>query len=136
MEKIVNNLIADLEKNKPVSQEILEQVELELGVELPKQYKDIMLITNGAEGFIGDSYLAMWSGEEIVPLNKAYSVEEFAPGIIIFASDGAGEAYAFDTREKHLPIINVPFIGMAHKRMERIGEDFTQFLQFLKNYKM
>lgn len=72
-----------------------------------------MLKTNGGEGTIGeDSYLRLWKIEEIIESNKGYSVEEFAPGLIIIGSDGGGTAYGFDFRSEKPILVAVDFIGL------------------------
>ena len=51
-------------------------------------------------------------------------VSEFAPGLILFGSDGGGEAYAFDVREAVPIIVEVPFIGMGGDEAKRCGASF------------
>ena len=48
---------------------------------------------NGGEGFVGRAYLILWPIEKLRELNDAYQVEQYAPGFLIFGSDGGGEAF-------------------------------------------
>lgn len=91
-----------------------------------------MLESNGAEGSIGEnSYLAIWSVEEIVPLNKDAKVEEFTPGLVFFASDGGGMAYAFNKREENVSIVEIPDDSIHIEDAKLIGKTFNDFLQNL-----
>ena len=91
-----------------------------------------MAESNGAEGGVGKhAYLALWRIEDIIPRNEGYAVSEFAPGLILFGSDGGGEAYAFDVREAVPIIVEVPFIGMGGDEAKRCGASFLSLLQYL-----
>jgi hypothetical protein len=37
---------------------------------------------NGGEGFINDNYCRLYAIEDLMPLNEAYSVKEFAPSLL------------------------------------------------------
>ena len=68
----------------------------------------------------------LWSAEELVKLNQAYHVNEFVSNIIIIGSDGAEEAFAFDTT--NMTIVQLPFIGMGHIPNEKLSDTFSDFL--------
>lgn len=111
---------------------MLNAVESQLGVSLPLEYADFLKYSNGAEGTIGEnSYLVLWRIEELVPLNKAYAVSEFAPGLLLFGSDGGGAGYAFDTRSGTPPILEISFIGMDLNDTKLRGRTFIEFLEYL-----
>lgn len=121
----------ELEKKDGASQSALSQLECEVGIPLPADYKEFLLFTNGAEGKMGQSYLMIWPAEEVMRNNKGYAVEEFAPGLLLFGSSGGGMAYAFDTRAPELLVVEVPFIGMNLESIKRCGSNFTEFLEHL-----
>lgn len=132
MNQRILELTIDLEKTRAASQDALTQLESELGLRLPDDYKEFMRLTNGAEGRVSKrSYVIIWPVEEIVRYNKGYAVEEFAPGLLLFASTGGGMAYAFDTRDPRLPVVEVPFIGMSLNSAKQCGASFTEFLENL-----
>ena len=90
-----------------------------------------ILTSNGGEGWVGEnSYLSLWKIDEIVSLNEAYEVSEFAPGLILFGSDGGLNAYAFDSRNES-NIVEVPFIGMDLMEVKNCGRNFVEFLKYL-----
>lgn len=132
MDARIMKLIGEMALNPPSINEILMTIEKTLDICFPLQYKDFMLFTNGAEGPIGsDSYLVIWSIEEIIPLNEAYAVNEFTPQLLYFGSDGGGMAYAFDLRQQHYPIVEIPFESIHIDDAKLCGNTFNEFLQNL-----
>ena len=63
--------------------------------------------------------------------NREYEVEKYAPGILLFGSDGGGDGYGFDTRSADMPIVCVPFIGMAHRYAKPVAKDFPSLFAIL-----
>jgi len=128
-----NDLTKDLAQNPGAQPAQIVEVEDQLGVKFPEEYSKWMTETNGAEGLVGQhSYLMLWPSEKIVPLNKVYEVNEFAPGLILFGSNGSDTGYAFDSRVKKMPIVEVPFIGMSLNEAKMVGDTFYDFLQYLR----
>jgi hypothetical protein len=76
----------------PASQKALR--DLRKARHIPDDYVDFLSKSNGADGFIGTVPLILFGAEEIHPINIAAAIDEFAPGLIIFASDGGGISYA------------------------------------------
>lgn len=104
----------------------------ELGAPLPADYVEFLKLTNGGEGFINkQAYVMLWGIEELASMNKSYEVEKYAPGLLIFGSDGGGEAYGFDTRDSQWPVVQVPFVGMDWSLAQRKGQSFGDFLERL-----
>jgi len=108
----------------PADRGIVEGLSSGLGVALPGDYLDFLRQHNGGEGFIGDNYIVLWKAEELADFNREYEVEKYAPGILLFGSDGAGEGYGFDTESAAMPIVHVPFIGMERRYATPIAKDF------------
>jgi hypothetical protein len=103
--------------------------EEQLGARLPKDYVQFLKLANGGEGFIGNAYAIFWSVEELSSMNRSYEVQKYAPGLLIFGSDGGGEAYGFDTRASDWPIVQVPFVGMAWNLARPMGTSFSVSLK-------
>ncbi len=103
-----------------------------LGFSPPPDYLDAMAYSDGGEGFIGHSYFRLYSVEQLLSLNQAYQVSSFAPGLVVFGSDGGGEAFGFDIRQKPLEIVQIPFIPMDFQYAEALGRSFLEFLHALE----
>src|SRR5215831_12700862 len=110
----------------------IAESEQRLGLKLPKEYVAFLRLCNGGDGVIGDEeYAILWSVEELASLNDRYEVQSYVPGLLIFGSNGGGEAYGFDTRIPNWPIVSVPFVGMEWELAEPIGASFSLCLERL-----
>lgn len=109
----------------------IQAVAASLGVPPPADYVAFMTESNGADGPIGQTgYLALWPIEQLVDLNRAYAVHEFAPELALFGSDGGDTAYAFEKRTGN--IVSVPFVGMAFEERALLGTSFVEFLEQIR----
>lgn len=127
----VKNLLGNFNRNEPTTVSLIQQFEVQSGILLPKDYADFLCWANGGEGFIGSAYLILWRLEDLLNLNLSYQVREYAPGLLLFGSDGGGEAFALDTRQVIKPILSVPFVGMNINNARFVADTFTAFLEYL-----
>src|SRR5579859_6050411 len=123
-----SKLPIEFNTNSGATEEAISSAEVEINFTLPEEYKIFVRRTNGGDGFLGENYLILWTVEEIPTFNKEYQVNEYAPGLILFASTGGGEAYAFDTRTAISPVVQVPFIGMDLTSAKPVAAGFAEFL--------
>jgi len=127
-------LFASFNGNAPASTAAISQFEKETGICLPEAYKQFLQHADGGEGFIGQgAYIILWRVEELLEMNNAYQVSEYAHGLLIFGSDGGGEAFAFDMRSDLKPIVSVPFVGMDLRLARSLAPTFDRFLNQLAN---
>ncbi len=109
--------------NGPAEIPAVDGLSTHLGVALPESYIKFLKTHDGGEGFIGDSYIIFWKAEELVEFNREYEVETYAPGIFLFASNGGGEGYGFDTLDAAMPVVRIPFIGMNRQYAISVASD-------------
>lgn len=134
MNNSIINMVNSMELNKPADETKITEVENQIGVQLPIQYKQFMLYSNGAEGELGEnSYLVIWPIEEIISLNEAYSVNQYTPGILYFGSDGGDIAYAFDIRNENVTIVEIPFESIHIEDAQLCAYDFNDFIEKMYN---
>jgi cell wall assembly regulator SMI1 len=127
-----NLLLHQFGKNPPATQGAISNAEKALTAVLPADYVSFLQSMNGGEGPIGgDAYAMFWQVEQLAEMNEGYEVNEYAPGLVLIGSDGAGEAFAFDMRQSPPSVVSVPFVGMDLEYAETVGENFTEFLQKL-----
>jgi hypothetical protein len=131
----MDHLLDGVERRPPATDAAIAISEDQLGAKLPREYLRFLKLTNGGEGFVGSPYVILWSVEDLASMNRSYEVQEYAPGLLIFGSDGGGEAYGFDTRTPEWPIVQVPFVGMAWKSSQPMGASFSAFLKRLSETK-
>ncbi|CAH0647521.1 SMI1/KNR4 family protein [Pseudomonas juntendi] len=109
--------------NGPAEMSTIDNLSKNLAATLPESYIEFLKEHDGGEGFIGDNYIIFWKAEEVVDFNREYEVETYAPGIFLFASNGGGEGYGFDTLNAALPIVRIPFIGMDRQYAISVASD-------------
>lgn len=124
----IHELLKGGQLNKGASGELVQAAIDALGKPLPSDYLQFIGEHDGGEGFVGDNYLILWRVGELAAFNLEYEVEQYAPGIILFGSDGGGEGYGFDMREESLSIVRIPFIGMDLRYATHVAENFRDFL--------
>ena len=129
----IGDLFSNFLKNPGSDEETINAAYRELGLVPPREYVAAMQFTDGGEGFIGQSYLRLYSSNRISELNRAYQISVFAQGLVLFGSNGGGEAYCFETRNGDVEIVQLPFIPMDFKHIRRFGGNFLQFLTALRD---
>ena len=90
-----------------------------------------MSVQDGGEGFVGNQYLILWRATELMEFNREYEAAKYAPSLLLFGSNGGGEAFAFDARDNAMKIFIVPFVGMSLKDASQVAEKFDNFLSKL-----
>ena len=132
MPRARDELFANLNLRASATAETIAESEKLLKVKLPLEYVAFLKTANGGEGFIGKrAYIILWGVEELAYLNQAYEVQDYVPGLLLFGSDGGGEAYGFDTRTPPWQTVEVPFVGMAWELARPRGATFSAFLERL-----
>jgi len=117
--------LTDGQLDPPADPGLVEGLSSGLGLALPSDYLAFLRQHTGGAGFVGENYIIFWKAEELADFNRDYEVEEYAPGILLFGSNGGGEGYGFDTQSAAMPVVRVPFIGMAREYAEPVADDFS-----------
>ncbi len=127
----VQHLLEKFNFQPSATDELIRSSETELSLQLPGQYIEFLRIGNGGEGFIGESYAILWDVSELASLNTSYESNKWAPGFLIFGSDGGDEAFGFDTRKPRWLVVQIPFVGMDWNEARSLGDSFNEFLERL-----
>ncbi len=127
----LDQILGAFNRNPPATDAAITSFEKTTGKRLPRDYVEFLRISNGGEGFIGNAYIILWGVGELVSMNSGYEVEDYAAGLLIFGSDGGGEAFGFDTRDPGWPTVQIPFVGMEWELAEPIATSFTGLLENL-----
>lgn len=113
------------------SDEALDAAASQLDIDLPTDYRAAMRLVNGGESEFGESWVVLWKVEDLAETNAGYQVRDFAPGFTLLGSNGAGEAYAWDWRNRdRMRYVVIPFIFEAEAAIP-CGESFEEFLTTL-----
>ena len=127
------NTLVRFSPNPPASRSFIDRCLTKLICPLPADYIGFLQWANGGEGFIDKTYLILWRVEELMDMNSAYQVAEFAPGILIFGSYGGGESFAFDMRATPVSIVSIPFIALELEDAIVVAPSFDAFLENLSS---
>ena len=103
----------------PAHPDVVEGLFSRLGVSLPGDYLEFLRQHNGGEGFVGDNYIIFWRAEELADFNREYEVDKYAPGILLFGSDGGGER--LDAARSRRNSAEPPESGCGTNRTSRSG---------------
>ncbi len=96
-------LLKDCSKKPGASDEELRALEEFLGIKLPQDYMAMLSYANGIVGGIGEeNYIDLFSIEHV----RLYRMPELEHYVFI-GSDGGGEAFAYNTSDPSMPIIEV-----------------------------
>lgn len=67
----------------PARSDNIEEFERESAIALPTQCREFLRFTDGGEGFVGpNSYAMLWHVSDLLPFNREYQVQEYAPRLI------------------------------------------------------
>lgn len=136
MEDILRRLTKKMSVKPGVTREEIAQVEGMLQKEFPPDYVSFLLFTDGGIGSIGEgNYVELWPLEELIPSNEANEVNKYAPGLLLFGSDGGGEAYGFNTNVHPYEVVKIPFIGLEWEDAIDLSHSFIGFLKDIESQK-
>jgi SMI1 / KNR4 family (SUKH-1) len=125
------DLLQDAVLNPPASEAAVRDAASALGIALPADYVEFLRKHNGGEGFVGDNSVILFRAEDLKRFNDEYQINDNAPGLVLFGSNGGGEGYAFDARAGAMSVVRIPFIGMELRYARPIGENFTDMFHQL-----
>lgn len=132
MEKL-SAILPELEIEKRNSAEQIERLEAKYRQLLPDDFRDYLHQCGGAEGVIGETgYIALWGIDEIEERNQYFNEAEMFKGLLLFASDGGGEAYAIDFRGDGLTYVEIPYIGDEVEDAIVLGKTIWEMFRELK----
>src|SRR5262245_8861751 len=121
------------EGNVGVTEEDIATFRRVTGRTLPQDYIDFLKRNNGGEGYIGHEYVMLWKLEELDEFNRDYEVPEYLSDVLLFGSDGGGEALGFRVSQgPKWQVIKVPFVGMSPDLCEEVAGSFSEFLTSLR----
>ena len=128
-------LLTNVKLSEPGAEQEIHKAALESGVPFPRDYVDLMMHSDGLSGTIGNSRAVFWPIGELVELNDAYCVDDFAPGLVLFGSDGGNEGFAFDLRSpkaEEIFFVTVPLVGMELAEVRHVSDTFLGFVKALE----
>ncbi|UPT68546.1 MAG: SMI1/KNR4 family protein [Sphingobacteriales bacterium JAD_PAG50586_3] len=126
MTQTILDLIQQLDKNATPDVVLYENLLHCIDFTIDANYLSFIKEYNGAGGFVGESFIYLWSIEDVIKLNPYYADDERTFSLLFFGSNGGMCGYAFDKTTGN--ILEVDWIGLDTILM---GSTFEEFLSHL-----
>jgi hypothetical protein len=107
----------------------ITEMEKHLGIKFPQDYKDFLLLSNGFDGFVGESAVSLNNISNIKTYTEGYC-SEFFPDLIHIGTNGGGEMYVLNKSTPTLTYGIIPYISMPEDLIP-LGETFEEFIKHL-----
>ncbi len=77
---------------------------------------------------IGSGLVWMWPLRDVLQFSREYGLDEFAPGLLGFGTDGCGELYAMDIREDGNGAVgDIPATSLQWEDFRQLASSFNGF---------
>jgi hypothetical protein len=97
-------------------------------VPMPAEYEAVIATLGAGEGFVGDEFVRLYDPAELAQLNQAYGFPLYLPGLVLFGSNGCGDAYAYDRRGQAVSVVKVPFVPLEWEYVEEVASGVSALL--------
>ncbi len=81
---------------------------------------------------LGSEFVGLWELGQVLELHQAYGLDQFAPGLFAFGTDGSGALWVFDLRDPAAVTVgDVPAIGLSTEEYRPLCASFEDFVSRL-----
>ena len=120
------------EFNPPATDEQIAELESQLQIELPNDYKEFLKVTNGFAGTVNEFVV------DFDPVDKSYqstqdTCAEFFPWAVYIGTNGGGEVFVIDKRQTPYQFGLLPNIADDNDFLP-LGDMFEKFIQRLYSF--
>jgi cell wall assembly regulator SMI1 len=119
------------EFNSPAAEEQIVDLEKQLEITLPSDYKDFLRFTNGFDGQIGE-FIVIFDPVETIYNNTRDNCSEFFPWAVYIGTNGNIEMYVIDKRKQPYQFGVLPFIADDNDFIP-LGDTFEKLIANLYN---
>ncbi|MFN8598642.1 MAG: SMI1/KNR4 family protein, partial [Anaerolineae bacterium] len=129
--ELIKDNSANWARAEPATEQALQIMLGQIGLNLPIDYLDFLRCSNGGEGElpIPPYWFQIWAAEAVAEANRVYNVTTNLPSYFAFGSSGGGELFLFDTRREPVRrVYTVPIIPMDENLTIEITPDFQSFV--------
>ena len=119
------------EFNSPAKDEDIGELEKQLGISLPNDYKDFLKFTNGMDGQINE-FIVNFNSVDKIYQSTLDTCVKFFPWAIYIGTNGNLEMFVIDKRQKPYQFGLLPYIGDDNDFIP-LGDTFEKFIERLYN---
>ena len=125
----IQEIIKTIGTNESIglSEKDIADFEKEINWNFPTDYREILKAVDGGYGKIGNFYIDFWNLNDIIFYYEAIGDLD---GLIPFASDGCGIAFAFDKKSEE--IVSIPMDCLERNYAKIIAVNFGDFVEFME----
>lgn len=103
MKKIIEDIIAKLDKNPPPGESAYLYFMNKIDFKADEDFILFIKEYNGAEGFLNeDTFVLFWNIDDIIALNPYYVEIQDCDSLFFFGNNGSNLGYAFDIKKEIL----------------------------------
>lgn len=122
----IGNFSSQLHLNTPASDSAILQVEAELGIQLPGQYKTLLKLTNGLTSYRG---VFLYSTEDLAERNITFEVQVYASGYLAIGDDSGDRLFMISLSADEPVIYGVDQGALSSKWLTPLSGSLEQWLQ-------
>ena len=111
-----------------------DEIEKEIGFELPDDYKYYLANFDYFEDFVGPEYVKLFGYDSLLKSNQEYGVTDTLPNTIMIGNNGSSEFIAIElTSTNNYRVVLSPLIDLSAECHIEIGLSFSDMLNRLDN---
>jgi hypothetical protein len=105
------------------------RLEADAGLVLPKEYVELLLHTNGGQGWIGSVYIWLWSTDDVLGTNDSYGIRTHMPQLLVIGTNGGDRGYGFNYTKSPPRFVGLDLGGFDAETLDVIGVDFISAMR-------
>lgn len=124
------------ELNPPASPENVRSLRAQFP-NLPSEYFEFLLRSDGGEGFLGISpgYFRLWASHEVAHFSSEYQVTKYLPAYLAVGSNGGGELFILAVSGSPTGIFSIDANSLSSEDVFLVAPNFAAFVsQFGKDW--
>jgi SMI1 / KNR4 family (SUKH-1) len=129
---ILEDTTADWSRKAPASEEAIQALISDTGLDFPAEYLSLLRYSNGGEGELAVQplWFVIDPVEDVVKRNQEMGIAKWLPGYFRFGSSGGGSSLLFNTRESRpWKVYHVDDVGMEEEYVYESTPDFGAFIK-------
>lgn len=124
---LLTNWPVDWDGDLSASPQEIIAAEQGFSIQLPSEYRDMLIRWKGGEGTFGKIYMVFWPINELMQLNNYFQIQRYlGPHIVAIGTNGGGIGICLDFRdfENRPRLVAVPLGDLDINELLELGQSF------------